>query len=95
MINFREPQWSLDEKICARLLNNDVLFYEDCKFEASVHKLNVAKVASFSMSPGNSPNYVLCHLPGNPGQPSFGRLFQYPKFDGNHSLASKSFFQVS
>ncbi|KAK6633211.1 hypothetical protein RUM44_003812 [Polyplax serrata] len=89
-----EPQWSADEKICARLLNNDVLFYEDSNFEASVHKLSVAKVASFSLSPGTSPLYVLCYLPGNPSQPGFGRLFQYPKFDSSSSLANKSFFQA-
>ncbi|KAL0281567.1 UNVERIFIED_CONTAM: hypothetical protein PYX00_002515 [Menopon gallinae] len=89
-----EPQWSADEKICARLINNDVHFYEDSNFDAAVHRLNVGKVASFSMSPTVSPLHILCFLPGNSGQPSFGRLFQYPKFDNSTALANKSFFQA-
>lgn len=34
-------------------------------------------------------------LTGKAGQPSFGRLFQYPNFETQNSLANKSFFQVS
>lgn len=90
----REPQWSSDETLCARLLNNDVLFYENSSFEVSVNKCSPAKVAGFSLAPGPAPHHVLCYLPGQSGQPSFGRLFQYPRFDATQSLANKSFFQV-
>lgn len=29
---FRNPQWSDDEKICARNVNNEVHFFEDANF---------------------------------------------------------------
>lgn len=32
---------------------------------------------------------------GSSGQPSFGRLFKYPKFEIGEAIASKSFFQVN
>jgi len=31
-LKFRCPQWSRDEKICARSVNNEILFYEDNSF---------------------------------------------------------------
>jgi len=36
----------------------------------------------------------MCNL-GSSGQPSFGRLFKYPKFEIGEAIASKSFFQVN
>ncbi|XP_047119324.1 eukaryotic translation initiation factor 2A [Schistocerca piceifrons] len=89
-----EPQWSQDEKICARIVNNDVLFYENANFNAVANKIHIQKVENFSLAPGTPPYHVLCYCPGKSGQPSFGRLFQYPKFDSNSSLANKSFFQA-
>jgi hypothetical protein len=38
--------------------------------------------------------YFMFYYTGKSGQPSFGRLFQYPKFESTNSLANKSFFQV-
>ncbi|KAG7202566.1 hypothetical protein KM043_009762 [Ampulex compressa] len=89
-----EPQWSNDEKICALLVGADVVLYEDANFEKSTHRINVAKIAKFSIAPSNVPYHILCYMPGKSGQPSFGRLFQYPKFDSAQSLANKSFFQA-
>lgn len=89
-----EPQWSQDEKICGMLIGADVVLYEDVNFEKTAHRINVAKVANFSISPSNDPYYILCYMPGKSGQPSFGRLFQYPKFESSQSLANKSFFQA-
>lgn len=88
-----EPQWSVDETICARLLNNEVIFYENVNFEKVVHRINFGKIGAFSISPGSAPYHVLCYTPGVKGQPALGRLFRYPKFD-NSFLANKSFFQV-
>ncbi|GAB1868971.1 Eukaryotic translation initiation factor 2A [Camponotus japonicus] len=89
-----EPQWSSDEKLCGLLNGVNVLLYEDNNFDRYVHKISVAKVAKFSIAPGNAPYHILCYMPGKPGQPSFGRLFQYPKFEIGEALASKSFFQA-
>ncbi|OXU26913.1 hypothetical protein TSAR_000356 [Trichomalopsis sarcophagae] len=87
------PQWSSDEKICGMLVNNDVVLYEDSNFDVVLHRINVAKVAKFSIAPGGAPYHVLCYMPGKSGQPSFGRLFQYPKFQASQAIANKSFFQ--
>merc|ERR1711892_1296921 len=48
------PMWSLDEKICSRMVNNEVQFYEDSNLDAIAHKIHLAKVSDFSMAPGNS-----------------------------------------
>nr|CAD7424055.1 unnamed protein product [Timema monikensis] len=90
----RAPQWSSDEKICARSLNNDVLFYEDANFESEAHKIHGQRVGNFSLAPGTPPYHILCYIPGKSGQPSFGKLFQYPKFENTSFIASKSFFQA-
>ncbi|XP_012279013.1 eukaryotic translation initiation factor 2A isoform X2 [Orussus abietinus] len=89
-----EPQWSTDEKICGMLINNNVVLYESAIFDKVIHRINVAKIAKFSISSGNAPYNVLCYMPGKSGQPSFGKLFQYPKFEASQVLATKSFFQA-
>ncbi|XP_076665735.1 eukaryotic translation initiation factor 2A isoform X1 [Andrena cerasifolii] len=89
-----EPQWSSDEKICGMIVGADVVLYEDANFEKIVHRINIVKVAKFSISPSNTPYHILCYMPGKPGQPSFGRLFQYPKFEATQAVANKSFFQA-
>lgn len=71
-----------------------MLFYENGCFEGSVNKCSPGKIAGFSLAPGGAPHHVLCYLPGQSGQPGFGRLFQYPKFEPTQVLASKSFFQA-
>lgn len=60
----REPQWSSDEKLCGLLIGANVLLYEDNNFDRYVHKISVAKVAKFSIAPGNAPYHVLCYMPG-------------------------------
>ncbi|KAK9307333.1 hypothetical protein QLX08_002341 [Tetragonisca angustula] len=89
-----EPQWTSDEKICGILVGADVILYEDVNFNKIMYRINVAKVARFSISPSNTPYYILCYMPGKSDQPSFARLFQYPKFEFTQALANKSFFQA-
>ncbi|KAK9754402.1 Eukaryotic translation initiation factor eIF2A [Popillia japonica] len=89
-----EPQWSADELLFARLVNTDIVFYENCNFEKIVGRINCCKVATYSISPMVGSYYVLLHSPGAPGQPSFGKLFKYPNFDNQQVIANKSFFQA-
>ena len=53
------------------------------------------KVANYSMvtnvQSGN--HYVACYTVGVKGQPSFVRIYQYPKFDGM-AVANKSFYKA-
>lgn len=89
-----EPQWSADEKLFTRMVNTDVVFYEDLNFERIVARINCHKVISYKISPNVGTYFVLCHTPGSPGQPSFGRLFKYPNFGEQQAIANKSFFQA-
>lgn len=61
---FRTPQWSSDEKICARFLNGDVLFYENSNFDNIVHRIKGLKLNNYSISPGNQPLNIICFIPG-------------------------------
>lgn len=61
---YRAPQWSIDEKICARFLNNEILFYENSNFDNIVHRTKGLKLNNYSLSPGSQPIKVLCFLPG-------------------------------
>lgn len=89
-----EPQWSNDEHIFSRMINTDVIFYEDCNFERIVHRINCDKIASYSLSPADGMPYVLCSTAGVKGQPSFARIFKYPNFDVQQAIATKTFFQA-
>uniref|UniRef100_A0A131XP25 Eukaryotic translation initiation factor 2A n=1 Tax=Ixodes ricinus TaxID=34613 RepID=A0A131XP25_IXORI len=87
-------QWSDDEGICARNLNNEVHVYESNNFENFKHKIHLQKLAEYSLAPGNQPHHVACHVPGSKGQPSFVRVFKYPNFEGpNAGIANKSFYK--
>jgi len=89
------PQWSRDEKICSRMVNNEVQFYEESSFDAIKHKLHLAKVSNYALAPCSSQTtHVVALVPGAKGAPSFTKLFQYPNFDENQILANKSFFQA-
>ncbi|KAK3907733.1 Eukaryotic translation initiation factor 2A [Frankliniella fusca] len=89
-----EPQWSQDEKLCGRCVNDELLFYEDGKFDSVALRVRDQKIANFALAPGTAPYHALCYMPGKSGTPSFGRLFQYPKFENQNSLANRSFFQA-
>jgi translation initiation factor 2A len=90
------PQWTKDEKVCSRNVNNEIVFYEDNKFDSVKHKLHMAKVTNYMLAERDTePYYVAVHMPGAKGQPSSVRLFQYPNFGGLPSaLGSKSFYKA-
>ncbi|XP_022903675.2 eukaryotic translation initiation factor 2A [Onthophagus taurus] len=90
-----EPQWSVDEFLCARIVNTDVIFYENSNFERIVNRINSSKIVSYSISPMIDTYHVLCQtVGGGQGQPSVGKMFKYPAFENQQALASKSFFQA-
>ncbi|XP_013787900.1 eukaryotic translation initiation factor 2A-like [Limulus polyphemus] len=89
------PQWSIDEKICARNVNNEVHFFENNVFTTITKKIFLQKVSEFSLAPGPPPYHIACYVPGSKGQPSFVRLYRYPPCEGNSSvIANKSFFKA-
>lgn len=91
-----KPQWTADEAICARNVNNEVHFFENNGFDTIVHKLHLQKVAEFALPQyAPTPCHVAAYVPGAKGQPSFVRVYQYPHFGGpNAAMANKSFYQA-
>ncbi|XP_035240981.1 eukaryotic translation initiation factor 2A [Anguilla anguilla] len=88
------PNWSDDEKIAVRNVNNELHFFENNDFNTIANKLHLQKVSEFVLSPGPQPSKVAVYVPGSKGAPSFVRLYQYPNFGGPTSaLANKSFFK--
>lgn len=87
-----EPLWTSDEIFMSRIYKNDVLFYKVPNFANPEVRLANQRVHQYSLSPGTPPYNLLCYIPGKQGQPSLGKLFQYPKFDT--AVVSKSFFQA-
>lgn len=70
------------------------MIYENLDFSKPAAVVNCSKVAAYSLSPSPSQrSYIACYMPGSAGQPSFQKLFQYPKFEMSQAVASKTFFQ--
>jgi len=89
------PMWSSDERICSRIVNNEVQFYEGQNFESIQYKLHLPKVQDFSLSlTPSKQTHLVTYVPGSKGAPSFCRLYQYPLFAEHQVLANKSFFQA-
>ncbi|XP_067668928.1 eukaryotic translation initiation factor 2A-like [Haliotis asinina] len=89
------PQWSQDEGICCRNVNNELHFFENNDFENIKTKLHLQKVSEFELAPCPAPYILSAYVPGAKGQPSFVRVYQYPNFGGpSAALANKSFFKA-
>ncbi|XP_041346950.1 eukaryotic translation initiation factor 2A-like, partial [Gigantopelta aegis] len=89
------PQWSKDDTICGRNVNNELQFYEDNKFDAIKNKLHLQKVSEYSIALCPKPYMVAAYVPGSKGQPSYVRVYRYPNFGGQTAaIANKSFFKA-
>uniref|UniRef100_A0A3Q4GK54 Eukaryotic translation initiation factor 2A n=1 Tax=Neolamprologus brichardi TaxID=32507 RepID=A0A3Q4GK54_NEOBR len=91
------PSWSEDEKICVRIVNNELHFYEDNDFgkDACGGSLCCCFIYLSVVPPAVCPRQVAVYVPGSKGAPSFVRLYQYPAFGGpTAALANKSFFKA-
>ncbi|KAK7090833.1 hypothetical protein V1264_010584 [Littorina saxatilis] len=90
-----EPQWSCDEVVCGRTVNNELQFFENNNFETIEQKLHLQKVVSFSMAQGPAPYMISAYVAGSKGQPSYVRVYQYPNFGGPAAaVANKSFYKA-
>ncbi len=90
------PQWSSNEEISARIVNNEVHFFENNAFDRPAQKLQVQRIGNFAIpSKAPMPCHVAVHAAGAKGQPSNVRLFCYPRFGGPQSaVANKSFYKA-
>ena len=89
------PHWTDDETVCIRHVNMELNFYEDNKFERFVHRMVAQKVANYSMVTNRQTgcHYLACYTVGSKGQPSFVRVYRYPRFEGV-AVANKSFYKA-
>ena len=80
--------WTGDDSVFAVLIGPEVLFYDPRKMENPPNRIKIENLSSFSMHP--TSKYVAVYGAGKKSQPSFIRLYQYPKVDT--VVANKSFF---
>ncbi|PGH10479.1 hypothetical protein AJ80_07522 [Polytolypa hystricis UAMH7299] len=83
-------QYTQDEKYCARVVTNEVQFYESGNLTTVWNKLRVEGVADFALSPGKT-NSVAVFVPERKGQPAAVKVFNVPLFGS--PVSQKNFFK--
>ncbi|KAK2628827.1 hypothetical protein QTJ16_001930 [Diplocarpon rosae] len=83
-------QYTFDERYCARVVTNEVQFYESGDLGTVWNKLRAEGVADFAVSPGNNHS-VAVFIPERKGQPSAVKVFNVPQF--NAPISQKTFFK--
>ncbi|KAL6721065.1 hypothetical protein ACLMJK_000165 [Lecanora helva] len=83
-------QYTHDERYCARVVTNEVQFYESQDLGNVWNKLRVEGVTDFAISPGK--NYCIAvFIPERKGQPAAVKVFNVPNFE--NVVSQKSFFK--
>ncbi|KAH8903693.1 translation initiation factor eIF-2A [Coniochaeta sp. PMI_546] len=83
-------QYTADERFCARLVTNEVQFYESHDLSTVWNKLRVEGVTDFAVSPGQHQN-VAVFVPERKGQPASVKVFNVPQF--TTPISQKTFFK--
>ncbi|EEH34920.1 eukaryotic translation initiation factor 2A [Paracoccidioides lutzii Pb01] len=83
-------QYTPDEKFCARVVTNEVQFYESGQLGKVWNKLRVEGVVDFALSPGKS-NSIAVFIPERKGMPASVKVFNVPQF--NSPVSQKNFFK--
>ncbi|TPX26583.1 hypothetical protein DIZ76_012045 [Coccidioides immitis] len=83
-------QYTADEKYCARVVTNEVQFYQSGNLTTVWNKLRVEGVVDFAISPGQN-HTVAVFIPERKGQPASVKVFNVPQF--NLPLSQKNFFK--
>jgi len=83
-------QYTFDERYCARVVTNEVQFYESGDLGTVWNKLRAEGVADFAISPGNNHS-VAVFIPERKGQPSAVKVFNVPQF--TTPVSQKTFFK--
>lgn len=84
-------QFSFDEKYCARMITNQVEFYDSVSFAKPWARLRAEGCSLFSLSPGQ--NYsVAVFTPEISGKPASVRVYQFPNFE--QPVSQKTFFKA-
>ena len=88
--------WSDDEAICARMVSNEVHFYDGANVnpQAALHKLHLKSIERISIAPGPPPHHIATFVPEKKGAPGRAGLYAFPNFGEGQAVASKSFFKA-
>ncbi|KAK2939009.1 WD40/YVTN repeat-like-containing domain superfamily [Fusarium oxysporum f. sp. vasinfectum] len=84
-------QYTADEKYCARLVTNEVQFYESHDLVKVWNKLRVEGVTNFALAPGSQNHAVAVFVPERKGQPAAVKVFNVPLF--TNPISQKTFFK--
>ncbi|KAL6709553.1 hypothetical protein ACN47E_001488 [Coniothyrium glycines] len=83
-------QYTSDEKYCARVVTNEVQFYQSEDLRNPWNKLRVEGVTDFAVSPGKNHS-VAVFVPERKGMPAAVKVFQVPQF--TQPVCQKTFFK--
>ncbi|KAF2085348.1 translation initiation factor eIF-2A [Saccharata proteae CBS 121410] len=83
-------QYTADERFCARVVTNEVQFYESGDLRTVWNKLRVEGVSDFAVSPGKTHS-VAVFIPERKGQPAAVKVFVVPQFAS--PVSQKTFFK--
>lgn len=83
-------QYTQDERLCARIVTNEVQFYHSNDLSKVWSKLRVEGVADFALSPGKNHS-IAVFVPERKGQPAAVKVFSVPHF--GVPVSQKTFFK--
>ncbi|KAK1757231.1 eukaryotic translation initiation factor 2A [Echria macrotheca] len=83
-------QYTDDERFCARLVTNEVQFYNSGDLTTVWNKLRAEGVADFAVAPGLNQN-VAVFIPERKGQPAAVKVYNVPQFSS--PISQKNFFK--
>ena len=83
-------QYTSDEKFCARVVTNEVQFFQSSDLRNPWNKLRVEGVTDMALSPGKNHS-VAVFVPERKGMPAAVKVFQVPQF--SQPVSQKTFFK--
>ncbi|KAK5995735.1 Eukaryotic translation initiation factor 2A [Cladobotryum mycophilum] len=83
-------QYTADEKYCARLVTNEVQFFESHDLVTVWNKLRVEGAATFALAPGQN-HAVAVFIPERKGSPAAVKVYNVPLFQ--NPISQKTFFK--
>ncbi|PVH97698.1 eukaryotic translation initiation factor-like protein subunit eIF2A [Periconia macrospinosa] len=83
-------QYTSDEKYCARVVTNEVQFYQSGDLKTVWNKLRVEGLTDFAVSPGKNHS-VAVFVPERKGMPAAVKVYQVPQF--NSAVSQKTFYK--
>ncbi|KAL8994573.1 MAG: hypothetical protein Q9169_005491 [Polycauliona sp. 2 TL-2023] len=83
-------QYTFDERYCARVVTNEIQFYESQDLGTVWNRLRVEGVSDFAVSPGKNHS-IAVFVPERKGLPAAVKVYNVPQFDG--PVSQKNFFK--